>query len=119
MWILKCTKSRLLLSVLRWRHINQGLQPSRSSIALPVLGFAGAGLLAAFAPYKPAWLFCLAISAIVIPFAGPAFFFIPDPANKPAKASPPAAFFAGCAPIFGDANEEPGVVTAGDAEGPV
>lgn len=91
-------------------------------MALPVLGFAlplaGAGLPgagAAFAPYRPAWLFCLAMSAIVIPLAGPAFFFMPEPASKPAKASPPAGFFAGCAPILGEAIDDPGVVTAGEA----
>ena len=54
-----------------------------------------------------------------MPFAGPAFFLMADPASKLAKASPPAAFFAGCAPILGEAIEDPGVVTAGDAAGPV
>lgn len=96
-------------------------QPSKSSMALPPLGFvvplAGAGLPAAgaFAPYKPAWLFCFAMSAIVIPFAGAAFFFKPDPARRPAKASPPAGFFAGCEPILGDATLDPGVATEGEA----
>jgi hypothetical protein len=100
---------------------NMSFQPSKSSIALPPLGLAvplaGAGLPAAgaFAPYKPAWLFCFAISAIVIPFAGAAFFFKPEPASRPAKASPPAAFFAGCAPILGDATLDPGVAIEGEA----
>lgn len=92
-------------------------------MALPVPGFeTDAGLPAAgaaFAPYKPAWLFCLAISAIVIPFAGPAFFLMAEPASKLANASPSAVFFAGCAPILGEAIEDPGVVTAGDAAGAV
>jgi len=103
------------------RRSKVSFQPSKSSIALPPLGFAeplaGAGLPAAgaFAPYRPAWLFCFAISAMVIPFAGVAFFFKPDPASKPANASPPAGFFAGCAPILGDATLDPGVATEGEA----
>jgi len=49
----------------------------------------------ALAPYRPAWLFCFAMSAIVSPFAaGEPVFLTPLPASSEAKASPPAGFLA-------------------------
>ena len=66
----------------------------------------------AFAPYSPAWLFCLAISAIVNPFwAGEPVFFMLLPDSNEAKASPPAGFLAAAPPILaaGDVTVEPGV----------
>jgi hypothetical protein len=66
-------------------------QPNRSSSPLlPVDGLAGAAEPdAAGAPYSPAWVFCLAMSAIVRPLL-PALADFFGPASKLAKASPPA-----------------------------